>query len=124
MRRAHSLAVARQRARALGEEKKAQASKYKTEIDEVETQIDQLAQVVKTKSEHRPVDCEWIEDHPTGMMRLVRLDTDTEVTSRAMTVAERQATLNFDKKVTVKDEAPKKRRGARKEVTETTPTAA
>lgn len=96
--RATNLAMARQRARAIEEEKKSAVAKYSAELKSVNETIDNLAQVVKTKSEARPVNVEWIEDHKTGTMRLERLDTNTEIDSRPMTMAERQSTLNFGKK--------------------------
>lgn len=96
--RAKNLAMARQKANALDEEKKAAVAKFGAELKEVNATIDHLAQVVKTKTEARPVNVEWVEDHKTGTMRLVRLDTETEIDSRPMTMAERQSTLNFSKK--------------------------
>jgi hypothetical protein len=124
--RAHNLAVARQRARALVDEKKAIATKYAVELKEIEAQIDSLAAVVKSKSEHRPVNVEWIEDHKSGTMRLERLDTGTEIDSRPMTMAERQSTLNFGKKngaAEKKDEPPTKGKKNGKAVKQAAPEA-
>lgn len=109
--RAHNLAVARQKAREVEAAKKAAAARFATELKDLNEEIDRLAGIVKAKAEHRPVLVEWIKEQKTGTMRLIRLDTETEIDSRPMTVAERQATLDFSKKAAAKEETKPKKNG-------------
>jgi len=91
--RAHKLASAVKKYDEVESEKKAHAERFGSELKTIGEEINQLATVVKSRSEFRPVECVWKEDHKTSMMRLIRTDTNTEIDSRAMTASEKQVKL-------------------------------
>ena len=91
--RAHKLASALQKKMEVEAHKKAVAERYNSEIKSLDEEVGDLTAVVKNKCEFRPVECVWKEDHKTSMMRLIRIDTGTEIDSRAMTAAEKQVKL-------------------------------
>jgi len=62
----------------------------------IKAQIDQrgkLGHTIDRGAEDRPVRCEWRPDFAKNVFRLVRLDTQEEVDTRAMTGTDRQGNL-------------------------------
>lgn len=76
-------------------EKKFANEGFNARIKAIDEEVSQLAVVVRNKAEFRAVQVEWEKDMKTSTMKLVRLDTGTVIDTRAMTPAEKQATLNF-----------------------------
>jgi hypothetical protein len=74
-------------------EKKANATKFKTQIEEAEGKIGDLATVVKERKELRPVEVVWEANYERSTMELVRLDTGEAIQVRSMTDKERQRQL-------------------------------
>ncbi len=50
---------------------------------------------VRTRSESRDVECEWIADFPRGVVELVRLDTDEVVAERPIEPRDRQLAIRL-----------------------------
>lgn len=50
---------------------------------------------VRTRSELRDVECEWIADFPRGLVELVRLDTDEVVAERPIEPRDRQLAIRL-----------------------------
>lgn len=76
----------------LEDEKKAQTSNFKTQIDRCVADCRDYAERVTTGREFRDVDCEWTPS-PTGKMILTRLDTKEVIETRKMTAEEQQMHL-------------------------------
>jgi hypothetical protein len=93
--RGHNLAAAVKELEEVEAEKKQAVSEFGVRIKALDERIQSLAVVVKARHEARPITCEWRGDGKTGTMKLYRLDTDTVIDTRAMTVEEKQGTLNF-----------------------------
>jgi hypothetical protein len=93
--RAKNLAMARQRARRIEAEKKTAVARFALELKDVNEEIDGLAEIVKSGVEFRAVTVEWQTDLKKGIKRLVRLDTNDVIDTKALTIEEKQATLNF-----------------------------
>lgn len=65
----------------------------------IKAQIDErgkLGHIIDREAEDRTVKCEWRPDYPKNVFRLVRLDTQEEVDTRAMTGSDRQGSLSVD----------------------------
>jgi hypothetical protein len=55
-----------------------------------------LAHTIERGTEEQAVQCEWRPDYPKNVFRLVRLDTNAEVDTRAMTADERTVPMEFE----------------------------
>lgn len=75
------------------DEKKAANSDFKTRLEELDMAINELSEIVATKSEQRQVECALYENYGSATMELVRVDTGELIETRPMTEAERQAHL-------------------------------
>ncbi len=73
--------------------KKSTASAYKSEIDGINADLDSLASAIREKQEMRSIECVWRRDDGRGLMTLLRTDTGTVLSTRAMTDLERQLEL-------------------------------
>ena len=72
-------------------EKKAAAANFKLLTDALESEISIMAKSVRTKTEEREVDCEWVFNLPVpGMKQLIRLDTEEVVDEKDMTDMDKQ----------------------------------
>lgn len=72
------------------EEKKSITKTLGETIKNHEANMKRLARVVKSGKEEREVEVEWQAFPSSETMRLIRLDTGEEITSRAMTKEERE----------------------------------
>ncbi len=88
---------------------KSERARLNAQIKEHVTARAQLAHTIESKTESRPVECQWVMHRPTGTMILTRLDTKQEVERRAITVADRQTELPID---TDAADTPRRRRAA------------
>jgi FtsZ-binding cell division protein ZapB len=66
----------------------------------------ELAHAIERGTEEQPVQCEWRPDYPKNVFRLIRLDTNEEVDTRAMTAEDRNAALPFGASGKSDDEDP------------------
>lgn len=71
-------------------DRKAEAAAAKLKLDELNAQIRKLSTAVELRTEQQEVPCEWQVDPIRLRMNLVRLDTNSIVTTRDMTKEERQ----------------------------------
>ena len=65
----------------------------------IKAQIDErgkLGHIIDREAEDRLIKCEWQPDYAKNVFRLVRLDTNEEVDTRAMTATDRQGVLSLD----------------------------
>ena len=76
-------------------EKKMANDGFNSRLKAVDEEVSHLAEIVRDKAEFRAVPVDWVKDLKRGIVELVRLDTETVIDSRAMTPAEKQASLNF-----------------------------
>ena len=81
---------------ALEDQKKAATSEYKAKIDQAKARLSGAAALLRSKSEHRTVSTEIVEDYNTGTVEVIRTDTLERVSIRGMTDAERQLPLGAD----------------------------
>lgn len=75
--------------------RKAVVAGFKKRIDKVIREAESLAEEIRDRSTHRPVECVWLRDELSLRMELQRTDTHETVESRPMTLKERQGKL-FD----------------------------
>jgi hypothetical protein len=94
---------------ALEDERKSVVAEAKGKIDATESEVRKLAQIVRERREHRPVECIWRRDDQRGVMELIRTDTSDVVLSRPMTEAERQHKLAL-----IEDHSKKRGRAGRR----------
>lgn len=73
----------------LESEKKAYNSRIKSEVDACTESIEKLSLKISTKKEHRHVDCRVIKDYDNYKISVVRLDTNEEISNRAMNKSEK-----------------------------------
>lgn len=67
-----------------------------SEIKKATKRRKELGHVIDSGTETRDVRCEWIEDFPKNVWRLVRQDTGDEVDSRPMSANDRVGKLPFE----------------------------
>jgi hypothetical protein len=93
---------------------KSERARLNAQIKEHVTARAQLAHTIESKTESRPVECQWVMHRPTGTMILTRLDTKQEIERRAITVADRQTELPIAADDDADDAAdtPRRRRAA------------
>ena len=90
-------------------EKKCANDGFKTRLQDVEGDIQELSTTVKAKQEYRPVECSWVENLKGYTMELRRSDTGTVVDTRPMSHDERQKSFRFangQKRAVADDEVP------------------
>ena len=90
------LAYAVQKLAGLEDERKAAASNFKRQIEEVQAQQARLSDIVASESDWKPVDCERVLDWDSKMVSVVRLDTGEMIENRAMYASELQQPLPMD----------------------------
>lgn len=73
---------------------KAAKADMKEAEDDQHGSVKSTAYDVRTATEARDVECEWVADFETAKVELVRLDTDEVVQSRDLTDHDRQLALN------------------------------
>jgi hypothetical protein len=93
--RADQLATRVKDKNAIEFEKKAANDGFKTRLQNVDGDLQELSTSVKTRQEHRPVECYWTENLKLYTMELLRSDTQQCVDTRPMTHAERQKSFQF-----------------------------
>ena len=76
-------------------EHKAAKAAMKAEDDCQGQKVADLGHDVRTRSEARDVECEWIADFPRGLVELVRLDDGAVIEDRALTNADRQLAIQI-----------------------------
>lgn len=91
--RGEELAAKRKEWEAVKAEAKAAAQAAKSQLDELDTDISELARVVRARTEWRDVEVIEQRDFDRGLVETIRTDTGEVVRSRAMTGGERQITL-------------------------------
>lgn len=72
---------------------KLQAKILKGNVETIEAEMRKLAMAAREGSEVQDVECRWVADYGSGVMRLLRNDNDAEVEVRGMTKDERQTEL-------------------------------
>ena len=77
-------------------EKKASASMFKTQLEDIENDITSLTSTVHEKKERRPVKCHIRFNYERSLVETVRNDLGEIVETRSMTIAERQQKLEFE----------------------------
>jgi hypothetical protein len=78
------------------DQKKAAASMYRSQMDEVEAKLAELSHEIATHTTERAVDCMVKPDWRSGKVDLIRVDTGEVVESKVMTSAERQKNFAED----------------------------
>lgn len=130
--RADQLATRVKDKNAIETEKKAANDGFKTRLTDAEDDIQKLSTTVKTKQEHRPVECSWVENLKGYTMELRRSDTGQVVDSRPMSHDERQKSFRFangnkraldDGEIPATADAPAKKHKGKKTKVEETETA-
>lgn len=86
--RSQTLAETIKQHAAAEEEKRELTKELKEKIDDLQTQIDELAGSIREKKEKRPVEVIERSDHKRAVVETVRTDTKAVIWSRAMTVEE------------------------------------
>lgn len=87
------LITALDKSKTLKAEKKEAAATFREQEKEIEKEIDQLAECLKSGKERRPVECFQRTRIDERMIDTVRCDTGDIVRSRPMTIDERQLAL-------------------------------
>ena len=70
-------------------------SRYKSRKEAAEAKYNEVANIIRSGWEERPVECQLIKNYAAGTITKIRLDTGDEVSTRAMTSEERQRGLAF-----------------------------
>ena len=91
--KADELARGFERLKTLEAEKKDANADFKMRIEIQKSEVARLSGVVSSKSEMREVECRTRKNYELGVVETVRVDTDEVVETRAMDVAERQASF-------------------------------
>lgn len=73
-------------------------AEFKGKIEKSEANISVKARLVRDKHEYRNVECDAIHNFTDCTVTIVRKDTSEAVETRKMTYAEKQTTMEFDKK--------------------------
>lgn len=76
------------------EEKKANGNAFKTRLEEIALKRRSLVGKIESRTEHRPVECEWMFDYKKATKTLVRTDTGEAVQTVTLTERERQTELD------------------------------
>ncbi len=80
----------------LEDEKKAMNDEFKAKTAVHDATIAVKQRLVRNKNEYRNVECELTLNYTTQKATLVRLDTNTVVSERDMTMEEKQMKMDFD----------------------------
>lgn len=70
--------------------RKADAASYSARLKSLDTQAQDIAQVIKAGEEERQVECEERRNFETSQIQIIRLDTGALVSERTMTAEEKQ----------------------------------
>lgn len=68
-------------------------SRFKSEIDEVDSRINNIASIIRSKYQFRKVECERTLDFKKGIVSIRRMDTMEVIETRDMLDYERQAEI-------------------------------
>ena len=74
---------------------KAQRAAMRAEDQAQAETVHELGTDVRTRSERRDVECEWIADFPRGLVDLVRTDTGEVLDSRPIEARDRQLAIRL-----------------------------
>jgi hypothetical protein len=92
-RKGEELALARKKHHEVADEAKSSAAEFKDRLKKIDTQIDLLAEQVRSKRETREVEVIERKDLDAAMVETIRTDTGEIVRARAMSLQERQIHL-------------------------------
>ena len=87
------LADAEAKKTSLADELQEVKSRYKSEIDEVDSRINNIGGVIRCKYQFRKVECEKTLNFSKGIVSVMRMDTAEIVETREMLDYERQAEI-------------------------------
>ena len=73
-------------------------AEFKAKLEKCDADVRIKQRLVRDKYEHRYVECDVEYNYSTGTVKITRKDTGEIVEERAMTLGEKQMTIDFDSK--------------------------
>lgn len=83
--------------KALLDKRKAQTNTVNEDLKALKAEIAATSHVVASRTEIREIVCEEVKDLDSGILNVIRKDTNEVIDSRHLTIAERQGDLPFER---------------------------